>query len=351
MLLRLAPKCLHGNYRPSGLRPIWGVDPILRSRSLLKQVLAVNLLLIAATALLATIAVEAHVGGFVRGRELAVLGLVLIATLLANWLLLRRRFQPLDNLISAMEKVDLAAPTPRIDAPRLDSEEVRRLEAAFERMIGRLENERREAGHAAVQAQERERRRIAQDLHDEVNQALTAVSLRLQASIERAPAELRDELEETKRLSTQAMDELLALARQLRPAVLDDHGLLAALHSQVRDFGEQAGLAAVFTTRGTPSPLTPEQQLVVYRVTQESLSNVGQHAGARTVHVELSFSDRPRLTIRDDGGGFEAGPQAKRNGGLGLTGMRERALLIGAELKVTSTPGAGTQVELALGRK
>ena len=118
-------------------------------------------------------------------------------------------------------------------------------------MIARLEAERREAGRAAIQAQERERRRIAQDLHDEVNQALTAVSLRLQASIEQAPPELRRELTETKRLSSQAMEELLALARQLRPAVLDDHGLLPALHSQVRDFAEQTGIRASFNARGT----------------------------------------------------------------------------------------------------
>ena len=127
---------------------------------------------------------------------------------------------------------------------------MRRLQAAFDRMIARLEAQRREAGRAAIQAQERERRRIAQDLHDEVNQALTAVSLRLQASIERAPPELRRELTETKRLASQAMDELLALARQLRPAVLDDHGLVPALHSQVRDFAEQTGIDATFRPAG-----------------------------------------------------------------------------------------------------
>src|SRR5262249_6613081 len=156
---------------------------------------------------------------------------------------------------------------------RVDSAEAKRLDRAFRRMIGRLEAERREVGRAAIQAQERERHRIAQDLHDEVNQALTAVSLRLQASIEQAPPELQRELVETKRLSSQAMEELLTLARQLRPAVLDDHGLLPALHSQVRDFSEQTGIRAHFRARGTVPRLSPEQQLVIYRVTQESLSN------------------------------------------------------------------------------
>lgn len=325
-----------------------GPRPHLKTRTLLAQVLAVNLLLIAATVLLATVMVDFHLGTFLRGRELIVLAVALVATLAGNWLLLRRRFQPLEQVVSAMEATDLAAPPRRLAPPRAESDEVRRLQAAFERMIARLEAERREAGRAAIQAQERERLRIARDLHDEVNQALTAVSLRLQATIEHAPLELRDELMETKRLSSQAMDQLLRLARQLRPAILDDHGLLAALHSQVRDFGEQAGITAVFTTRGAPSRLSPEQQLVLYRVTQEGLSNIAQHAGARTVHVELAFGNGTRLTITDDGRGFDFAERRARNGGLGLSGMRERALLVGAAFGVRSRPGGGTTVEVTI---
>jgi two-component system sensor histidine kinase UhpB len=211
-------------------------------------------------------------------------------------------------------------------------------------MVGRLESERREAGRAAIQAQERERRRIAQDLHDEVNQALTAVSLRLQASVEHSPPALRPELLETKRLAGQAMEELLNLARQLRPAVLDDHGLVPALDSQTRLFGEQTRIATDFMLMGGPPRLTPEQQLVVYRVCQEALSNVAQHAGASSVTVELSSVGAVMLTITDDGDGFVA----PRNGGLGLSGMRERALLVGGRLAVHSAPRKGTRVELVL---
>jgi two-component system sensor histidine kinase UhpB len=318
----------------------------MKSRSLLAQVLAVNLLLVAGTMLVATVAVDAHFTSLTRGREWVVLGLGVVATLAGNWLLLHRRFEPLERLISTMETTDLADPS---QAPtlfeRADTAEVRRLDATFQRMIGRLEAERREAGRAAIRAQERERRRIAQDLHDEVNQALTAVSLRLQASIERAPPGLRRELSETKRLSTQAMEELLALARQLRPTVLDDHGLLPALRSQVQDFGEQTGIRAKFNSRGEVPRLTPEQQLVVYRVTQESLSNITHHANARTVDVELSFIGRTLLRISDDGDGFTSA----RNGGLGLSGMRERALLAGGRLSVWSAAGQGTRVELTIG--
>jgi two-component system sensor histidine kinase UhpB len=318
----------------------------MKSRSLLAQVLAVNLLLVAGTVLVATLALDLNVGEVARGRELIVFSLAVLATLLGNWLLLRRRFAPLDRMISAMETVDLAAPGQASIASGTESAEVERLNLAFQRMVARLEAERREAGNAAIRAQERERQRIAQDLHDEVNQALTAVSLRLQASIEHAPVDLQSELKETKRLSAQAMEELLALARQLRPAVLDDHGLLPALQSQVRDFSDQSGIRASFHARGTVPKLTPEQQLVIYRVTQESLSNIVQHSGARQVEVELSFIGRTILRVSDDGHGFAT----TRNGGLGLSGMRERALLAGGHLSIWSDEAHGTRVELTIGR-
>jgi two-component system sensor histidine kinase UhpB len=318
----------------------------MKSRSLLAQVLAVNLLLVAVTVLVATLALNTHVGHRPGNREAVVFGLATVATLLANWLLLHRRFSPLDELISEMERADLAADPGRSPSwSGADSAETRRLAAAFRRMMARLEAERREAGRAVIEAQERERERIARDLHDEVNQALTAVSLRLQASIEQAPAELRAELLETKRLSGQAMEELLDIARRLRPAVLDDHGLLPALTSQVRQFRDQTGIATDFALSGTAPTLSPEQQLVLYRVTQESLSNVAQHAGADHVHVTLSFNGEVRLAITDDGDGFAPDPPP----GLGLTGMRERALLVGGALSVQSDPGCGTRVELVLG--
>jgi two-component system sensor histidine kinase UhpB len=317
----------------------------MKSRSLLVQVLSVNLLLVATTTVVAAIALNHRAASALPGRGVVVLGLALVATLLGNWLLLRRRFTPLDRLISAMEQIDLATPDRQaLESDRVDSAEAQRLAAAINRMLARLESARRDAGRAAIQAQERERRRIAQDLHDEVNQALTAVSLRLQASIEHATPALRRELNETKRLAGQAMEELLTLARQLRPAVLDDHGLLPALHSQVRDFADQTGIQATFNVHGPVGKLTPEQQLVVYRVTQESLSNVAQHSGARTVDVELSFVGRTMLRIDDDGQGFVS----RRDGGLGLSGMRERALLVGGHLSILSGQGRGTRVELTL---
>jgi two-component system sensor histidine kinase UhpB len=309
----------------------------MKSRSLLAQVLAVNLLLVAGRGARRHGCCRPAPRGAHPQPRSARLVLAIVATLLGNWLLLRRRFAPLDRMISAMETVDLAAPHEAAIETLSESVEEKRLNAAFQRMIARLETERREAGRAAIRAQERERRRIAQDLHDEVNQALTAVSMRLQASIEHAPPGLRGELTETKRLSAQAMEELLALAHRLRPSVLDDHGLLPALRSQIRDFSDQTGIRASLKARGMMPQLTPEQQLVIYRVTQESLSNVAQHAGAHQVEVELSFIGRTILRVSDDGRGFVD----SRNGGLGLSGMRERALLAGGQLAIWSGPEPG----------
>ena len=145
------------------------------------------------------------------------------------------------------------------------------------------------------------------------------------------------------------MEELLHLARELRPTALDDHGLVPALASQIAAFGERTGIRSRFVPpTGELPELSDEEQLVIYRVTQESLSNVAQHAGATRVDVELNTVGRTVLRVRDDGRGFEARNGRGRNR-LGVSGMRERALLVGGNLAIFSTPGEGTTIELTMG--
>ena len=205
----------------------------------------------------------------------------ILATLLANNFVMRRRFAPLESLTRTMECVDLTVPGVRASPSDGESEDVARLRESFNRMLSRLEHERVGSATAVLRAQEAERARVARDLHDEVNQALAAVSLRLAATAEHAPSEFAGELKETQRLANQAMQELLGLARELRPSALDDHGLLPALRTQVRLFGERWGIPAHFAADG-PQPLLGEfEQLVVYRVVQEALSNIARHANAR----------------------------------------------------------------------
>src|SRR3954454_9867603 len=225
---------------------------------------------------------------------LVVIGLALVVLVLALALVReRRRLRPLEDLVEAMEKVDLSSPRPLLPAS-IDgvgeTEEVARIELAFLRMMRRLEAERRRAGSAALHAQEEERARVARDLHDEVNQSLTGLLLRLEAARADAPPSLEPELAETKALANQAMGELLQLARQLRPTALDDLGLAAAIGGQVEQLG-RGEVEAELEVEGDFSDLGDDPQLVVYRVAQEALSNVTRHSGAERVRVELRRRD------------------------------------------------------------
>ncbi|MGN6276630.1 MAG: sensor histidine kinase [Solirubrobacterales bacterium] len=281
---------------------------------------------------------------------LVVIVLALLVAALAFALLReRRRLRPLEDLVEAMEKVDLSSPRPLLPASIdgvAETEEVERIELAFLRMMRRLEAERRRAGSAALHAQEEERARVARDLHDEVNQSLTGLLLRLEAAREAAPPELEGEIAETKALANQAMTELLSLARQLRPTALDDLGLAAAIGGQVEQLG-RGDVDARLDTEGDFSDLGDDAQLVVYRVAQEALSNAARHSGASQVEVQLQRTDNGGvlLNVADDGRGF-AFDQAE--GGLGIAGMRERALLVGGDLTIESRPNHGTTIRLTV---
>lgn len=281
---------------------------------------------------------------------LLAIGLMLVVIALTISLLrLRRRLTPLERLIEEMEKVDLSRPGPLLPAS-IDgvgqTEEVERIELAFLRMMRRLEAERRRAGSAALRAQEEERTRVARDLHDEVNQSLTGLLLRLEAVRDAAPPELETELAETKSLANQAMRELLSLARQLRPTALDDLGLTAAVGGQVEQVG-RGEIEAEFAAEGDFSDLSDDAQLVVYRVAQEALSNASRHSDAGRVAVRMRRREDGGvvLEVTDDGRGFAFD---ESEGGLGIGGMRERALLVGGELTIESRPGRGTTVRLTL---
>src|SRR6476646_8709956 len=217
---------------------------------------------------------------------LTVIGLCLVVLALALALTReRRRLAPLEDLVEAMEKVDLSSPRPLLPAS-IDgvgeTEEVARIELAFLRMMRRLEAERRRAGSAALHAQEEGRARVARDLHDEVQQSLTGLLLRREA----APPELESEIAETKALANQAMNELLSLARQLRPTALDDLGLAAAIGGQVEQLGRWE-IDARLEVEGDFSALGDDQQLVVYRVTQEALNKAARHSGGGRIEVRL----------------------------------------------------------------
>ncbi len=313
--------------------------------TLLAQTIAANALAIAALVFFAVLVLDVRSGFGTRRAELVLLLVAIAGALLLNMVILRRQFAPLEQLVETMEKIDLTSPGERAEMPRGATDDVADLIGAFNEMIDRLEQERRDKTAAAVEAQENERARVARDLHDEANQALTAVILRLEAASQTAPPELAAEINEAKALAGQAMEELLEVVRRLRPTILD-LGLRNALSSLVNDFGDRTGLDANFEFVGDPRRrLGNERELTIYRVVQEALSNIVQHADATRVNVRLSVGESVKLKVVDDGRGFKPDAPTRR---FGLTGMKERAQLVNGEIAIESTPGQGTTLRMEL---
>ncbi|MFJ9388886.1 sensor histidine kinase [Nocardioides sp. NPDC101246] len=265
-------------------------------------------------------------------------GLAVMATL--NALLLLRSLAPIDRVIRTMDSVDHLSPDQRLTTEGKGAGA--RLVASYNAMLDRLETERSTSNAKALAAQEAERHRIAQELHDEVGQSLTVVLLGLKGLERQVPEAVRPELAAVRESARTGIDDVRRVARQLRPGVLEDLGLHAALASLATDVGA-LGRTTVRRTIGRGLPELPQdRELVIYRVAQEALTNVVRHAHAATAELSLcKVGDKVVLTVSDDGRG-----SAALVAGAGISGMRERALLVGADLSVTSTPGRGTTVRL-----
>lgn len=267
-------------------------------------------------------------------------GLMLI--LMANALLVRSTLAPLERLTRMTGTVDLQSPRERLAGEGDDT--VGRLIRGFNTMLDRLQTERSSSSAKALAAQEAERHRIAQELHDEVGQGLTAVLLGLKRAADRAPDEIAEELRTVAEIARSSLDEVRDVARRLRPGVLDDLGLLSALAATCTDFTTHSG---VHVRRGfAPGipALTPEKELVVYRVAQEALTNVARHARAGTVTVSLApHGTGVVLLVADDGVGIQGTTE-----GAGVRGMRERAALVDGTLTVRTRIGGGTEVRLVV---
>jgi two-component system, NarL family, sensor histidine kinase UhpB len=323
-----------------------------RDDSLIGQIIAANVVLVALTLFAASLAAGLDLTVHDQRWQFLILAMAIVLSLCVNLWMLQRRFRPLEHLIRRIESIDPSEPSPPELVQPGPVEEIDRLSYSFKRLLERIEDERRRSGQLAMRAQEEERRRLARDLHDEVNQALTAILLRLEALAHETPVEREPEVAELKKLVNRAMEELLNLARQLRPSALDDHGLVPAVEAQLKRFSARTGIEVRLRTEGEPNELAEVIQTAIYRVAQEALANVARHAGATVVEVDLEAGDgRAELRVRDDGNGFDPGaiPRAgteRPGAGLGLGGMAERARLVGGQLDVRSAPGGGTSVTL-----
>ncbi|MDT0186580.1 sensor histidine kinase [Microbacterium sp. ARD31] len=271
--------------------------------------------------------------------EIVVIGLGLVVMLLTNALLIRWALAPLQRLIARLEGIDDLAPR---RLPEEGSGPIRGIAESVNGLMLRLAEERRAGDARALAAQEAERHRIAQELHDEVGQSLTVVLLGLKQAESRAPAGLVPELAAVRESARAGLDDVRRVARRLRPGVLEDLGLASALAALATDFADHSSASVRRSFAPGLPPLSPEAEVVVYRVAQEALTNAARHSDAQAVELSLQkLGDSVVLEVRDDGRGFDGLEE-----GSGLMGMRERAALVRAELSVISRPRHGTTVRL-----
>jgi len=310
---------------------------------LLWRVFAINAgLLVVATLLLALSPMTIHAPiALVEAVDLVV---ALVVMLAANLVLLRHTLGPIDKLVARMRTVDLLRPGHRFSAS--GGIEVTALTGTFNEMLERLETERRESGRRALRAQEAERLRVARSLHDEVGQVLTGVLLQLDSLRSSDGGSRERDIEATKQSVRQALDEVRRIARELRPEMLEHLGLVSAVTELSRKFADQSGIHVERRLAEKLPPLSDEAEIAVYRVAQESLTNVARHADAKRVEVALEPGiDSVVLRVADDGRGLPD-TTASLNGHSGLRGMRERALLVGGVLAIKRSHAGGVEVRL-----
>src|ERR671932_751951 len=230
----------------------------------------------------------------------------LVATIALNALLLRHAFAPLARLAQRMETVDLLRPGQRLQVSRDD--EIGRVVTTFNGMLDRLESERQESGRRVLAAQEAERIGIARDLHDEVGQVLTGVLLQLNSIAEAAP-EHEEALGEARQAVRRALDEVRRISSELRPEMLEHLGLVSALTELTSSFARVTGITVERQFAASLPKLPPQVELAIYRIAQESLTNVARHAQAQRVVIAVEAArGRVVLRVADDGRGFDGVP-------------------------------------------
>jgi two-component system sensor histidine kinase UhpB len=310
--------------------------------SLYRRVIFMNVALVVAAVIVLAIS-PASVSAVPTAAEIEVLIVGTVLVIAVNVLLLRRLFTPLKRLTAVMRRVDPLDPGRRIaiDQPAAEVGEVAK---AFNDMLDRLEHERQGSARRALAAQEGERLRVARELHDQVGQTLTGVVLALEDIHRRAPADLQRDVGDVQEAARAGVEQVREIARGLRPGALEELGLRSALTTLANSF---TGLRVKHALDPEVPVLSPDQDLAVYRVAQESLTNVARHARATNAQLSLEHEDGGVvLRVSDDGCGIPPLYAEATDGGVG--GMRERALLAGGRLRVRALPQRGKEVRLDL---
>jgi two-component system, NarL family, sensor histidine kinase UhpB len=314
-----------------------------RFHELYWRVFGVNAaILVVAVLLLGLTPVEIH--RRTTNGQFAILFAGLGVMLAANALLLRVSLAPLRDLIRSMRQVDLIQPGRRLETA--GSREVAEVISVFNATLARLEDERRSSLHRVLTAQEAERRRVAQELHDQLGQDLTAVLLdieRLRETATRADAEVLDDMAAA---ANDILEELGRISYELRPAALDDLGLASAVEALCAATARRAAIDVDHRLTIRPPALDRAIELVIFRIIQEGVTNAVRHSDCTRITVRLVIAEsRVRLEVADDGRGIGGAAP-----GGGIRGMRERAGMIGGMLTVESREPNGTQLILRVPR-
>lgn len=311
---------------------------------LLHRVAAINAaLVIVAVAVTIVVLAPGKISAFAVDEEVIVVLAAVALVVATNVYLLRRVVGPVQALTALARRVDLTSLGQRMPADEPVSE-AGELARTFNEMLVRLESERRESTGRVLRAQEGERLRIAQELHDQVGQELTAVLLGLSRIASLVDGGVRDDVRAVQDTVRFSLEDVRRIAIELRPEALDDLGLTSALAVLAERLSQRFGLDVCERIAVELPPLPVETELVVYRVAQEALTNVARHSGSSRAELTLERdAGRLILRVRDYGRGLGLDHVA----GTGMRGMRERAALIGASLDI-GNPSSGPGCEVRL---
>jgi signal transduction histidine kinase len=281
------------------------------------------------------------------GINLAVvLGGAVVGTWLTQRLVLSGTFTPFTHALLVLAAVCISAGLSVLLLRQTYSAAIREKTDQAERLAAQV-----------IMAQEEERKRVARELHDEAGQALTAVIIGLERGLASMPEQYaadlpiqpRQLISNLRDLAAQTLDEVRKIALELRPSVLDDLGLVAALRQYARSTEERSGLGIHLSLVGleedTDARLPPEVETALFRIAQEALTNTIRHAHATSAQLKLRRTpEAVTLEVRDDGMGLDASPPPRAGEHLGMFGMRERARLLGGEFQATSASPHGTVI-------
>jgi len=339
------------------------VRHFLFSLPTLHKILIGNSVVIAIGAVLGTLLTKRFVeqSNFALATIFVVAGIT--ASILVNYFVLRVALRPVSLLRTTVDQVARGQPGARADAAHISDPDLARLALAINNMLNRLdadarlsdENRRqlRALSAQVIGAQEEERKRIARELHDETAQALATLDLNLERiqSVLNDPAAC-ERLAGSRQLLQQTMDGLRKLVYELRPTMLDDLGLVPAIRWYARTRLGTQGLQVHVEPTACDHRLAPTLETALFRIAQEGINNVAQHAGARNTWVRLNcHNSQVTLIVEDDGRGFDVGKMVSpggEQGHLGLFGIQERVFLLGGTFSVDSTVGSGTRLTVTV---